>query len=29
MYNISKYKKKGLKEINISQDLVINPKALI
>lgn len=29
MYNISRYKKKGIKEINISQDLVINPKALI
>lgn len=29
MYNVSKYKKKGIKEINISQDLVLSPKALI
>jgi len=28
MFNISKYKKKGVKEINISQELVINPKHL-
>lgn len=28
MFNISKYKKKGVKEINISQELVINPKQL-
>lgn len=29
MFNISKYKKKGIKEINISQELVNNPKELI
>lgn len=29
MFNISKYKKKGIKEINISQELVKNPKELI
>lgn len=29
MYNVSKYKKKGIKEINISQDLVLSPKSLI
>ncbi len=28
MFNVSKYKKKGVKEINISQELVINPKHL-
>jgi ATP-dependent Clp protease ATP-binding subunit ClpX len=28
MFNISKYKKKGIKEINISQELVNNPKHL-
>lgn len=29
MFNISKYKKKGVKEINISQELVNHPKDLI
>jgi len=29
MYNVSKYKKKGIKEINISQELVLNPKSLL
>lgn len=29
MYNIGNYKKNGVKEINISQDLVKSPKALI
>lgn len=28
MFNISKYKKKGIKEININQELVNNPKEL-
>lgn len=29
MFNVSRYKKKGIKEININQDLVKNPKELI
>tara|TARA_R110000822_G_scaffold255223_1_gene381362 strand:- start:307 stop:1524 length:1218 start_codon:yes stop_codon:yes gene_type:complete len=29
MYNISKYKKKGIKQINIDKELVLNPKKLI
>lgn len=29
MFNISKYKKKGIKEINITQDLVDNPESLL
>jgi len=29
MYNISKYKKKGITEINIDKELIINPKAII
>lgn len=29
MFHISQYKKKGITEINITQDLVINPKILI
>lgn len=29
MFNVSNYKKKGIKKINISQDLVKSPKALI
>jgi ATP-dependent Clp protease ATP-binding subunit ClpX len=29
MFNINLYKEKGIKEINITQDLVKNPKALI
>ena len=29
MFNVSKYKKKGIKEINITQDLIKNPKSLI
>jgi ATP-dependent Clp protease ATP-binding subunit ClpX len=28
MFNISKYKKKGIKQINITQEMVINPKEL-
>jgi ATP-dependent Clp protease ATP-binding subunit ClpX len=28
MFHISQYKKKGITEINITQDLVINPKTL-
>lgn len=29
MFNISKYKKKGTKKINITQDLILNPKSLV
>jgi len=29
MFNLSKYKKKAIKEINITQDLIKNPKSLL
>ena len=29
MFNISRYRKKGIKEINITQELVLNPKMVI
>jgi hypothetical protein len=29
MYNIGKYKKKGITEINIDKELIINPKTII
>ena len=29
MFNISKYKKKGITEINIGKELIINPQNII